>query len=41
MVAEFTPLVDFKSRVRNPAGTSSTERNTWSVPLAEISTVEV
>ena len=41
MVAEFPPWVDFKSRVRNPAGTSSTERNTWSVPLAEISTVEV
>ena len=34
MVAEFAPLVDFKSRVRNPAGTSSTERYTWSAPRA-------
>ena len=41
IVAEFAPLVDFNRRVRNPAGTSSTERYTWSVPLADISTVEV
>jgi hypothetical protein len=41
MVAEFAPFVDFSSRVRNRAGTSSTDRYTRSWPADEINTVEV
>jgi hypothetical protein len=40
MVAEFGLFVDFNSLVRSLAGTSSTDRYTWSDPAAEISTVE-
>src|SRR5262249_33979580 len=41
IVAELLPLVDFISRDRKPAGTSSTERYTKSAPPVEISTVDV